>query len=112
MPAGPQLSILPWLSRLRVFAQIGYYADLKQLIEQAVEINSGRLATIVAHSLGALVALYFMAKQPSEWLQKHIGSFVTISAPWAGAVSTLKGTNLPEKALCATPLRSVQSMTS
>ena len=98
--ARPQLSILPQPSRLRLSAQTGYYADLKQLIEHAVEINSGRLATIVAHSQGALVALYFMAKQPSEWVRKHIGSFIAISAPWAGAVSTLKGTNAPN-APCA-----------
>ncbi|MCJ1279377.1 hypothetical protein MMC21_007201 [Puttea exsequens] len=58
----------PHLSRLRLSAQTGYYADLKQLIEHAVEINSSRLATLVAHSQGALVALYFMAKQPSRRL--------------------------------------------
>ena len=81
---------------------MGYYADLKQLIEHAVKTNSGRLATLVAHSQGALVALYFMTKQPSEWVRKHIGSFIAISAPWAGAVSTLKGTNAAHGALCMT----------
>ena len=67
-----------------------------------MEINSSRLATLVAHSQGALVALYFMAKQPSEWVRTHVGSFIAISAPWAGAVSTLKGTPAPKGALCAT----------
>ena len=86
-----------------LFAQTGYYANLKQLIEHAVELNSGRLATIVAHSQGALVALYFMTRQPSEWVRKHVGSFVAISAPWAGAVSTLKGTDSSPGALCVTP---------
>ena len=64
----------PHLSRLRLSAQTGYYADLKQLIEHAVEINSSRQATLVAHSQGALVALYFMAKQPSEWVRTHIAA--------------------------------------
>ena len=67
-----------------------------------MEINSGRLATVVAHSQGALVALYFMAKQPSKWVREHIGSFIAISAPWAGAVSTLKGTDAPKDARCTT----------
>ena len=71
--------------------QVGYYKNLTDLIEHAVDSNDGRQATIVAHSLGCLVSLYFITQQPSEWLQKHVNSFVAISAPWAGSITALKG---------------------
>ena len=71
--------------------QVGYYKNLTELIEHAVDSNDGRQATIVAHSLGCLVSLYFITQQPSEWLQKHVISFVAISAPWAGSITALKG---------------------
>ena len=72
--------------------QEGYYSDLAQLIEGAVARNGGRPATIVAHSLGCLVALYFLARRSSGWLQKHVSGLVAICGPWGGAVSSLKGT--------------------
>ena len=72
--------------------QEGYFADLAQLIEEAVASNGGRPATIVAHSLGCLVSLYFLARQSRQWLQKHVSGLVAISGPWGGAVSSLKGT--------------------
>ena len=71
--------------------QVGYYRNLTALIEHAVDSNDGRQATIVAHSLGCLVSLYFITQQPSEWLQKHVNSFVAVSAPWAGSITALKG---------------------
>ena len=71
--------------------QVGYYKNLTELIEHAVDSNDGRQATIVAHSLGCLVSLYFITQQPSEWLQKHVNSFVAVSAPWAGSITALKG---------------------
>ncbi|CAL5222795.1 g5211 [Coccomyxa viridis] len=71
--------------------QEGYFADLAELIEGAVASNGGRPATIVAHSLGCLVSLYFIARRSRQWLQKHISGLVAISGPWGGAVSSLKG---------------------
>ena len=72
--------------------QEGYYTALAQLIEGAVARNGGRPAIIVAHSLGCLVSLYFLARRSSGWLQKHVSGLVAISGPWGGAVSALKGT--------------------
>ncbi len=56
--------------------------------------NEGRQATIVAHSLGCLVSLYYIMQQPSEWLHQHVNSFIAISAPWAGSITALKGASL------------------
>lgn len=75
-----------------VFAmQVGYFQQLEELIEHAVESNDGRPAAIVAHSLGCLVSLYFLKGRPPTWLKKHVSRLVAISAPWGGAISSLKG---------------------
>lgn len=55
--------------------------------------NEGRPATIVGHSLGCLVSLYFIMGQDSDWLHKHVNSFIAISAPWAGSITALKGSH-------------------
>ncbi len=74
---------------------MGFYQNLTQLIEHAVASNEGRQATIVAHSLGCLVSLYYIMQQPSEWLHQHVNSFIAISAPWAGSITALKGAAPP-----------------
>ena len=90
----PSLHVVRALVRCqqdRLAVQVGYYANLTQLIEHAVESNDGRQATIIGHSLGCLVSLYFIMQQPTDWLHKHVDSFIAISAPWAGSITALKG---------------------
>ncbi len=72
---------------------MGFYDNLTQLVEHAVDSNEGRQVTIIGHSLGCLVSLYFIMQQPSDWLHKHVNSFIAISAPWAGSVTAMKGTS-------------------
>ena len=71
--------------------QVGFYANLTQLVEHAVDINDGRQVTIIGHSLGCLVSLHFIMQQPSDWLHKNVNSFIAISAPWAGSITAMKG---------------------
>lgn len=71
--------------------QVGFTANFTALVEHAVAGADGRRATIVAHSLGCLVSLYALQQQAPEWLQRHIGALVAISAPWEGSVTALKG---------------------
>ena len=73
--------------------QVGFYANLTQLVEHAVDNNDGRQVTIIGHSLGCLVSLYFIMQQPNDWLHKHVNSFIAISAPWAGSITAMKGTS-------------------
>ena len=72
-------------------AQVGFGQRFYSLIEHAVASNGDQPATIVAHSLGCLVSLYFLSRQEPPWLKRHVGALVAISGPWAGAVSGLKG---------------------
>ncbi|KAK9814182.1 hypothetical protein WJX72_001833 [[Myrmecia] bisecta] len=71
--------------------QVGFFQNLTNVVEAAVEKNAGRPALLVAHSMGCLVTLYFLMHQTAEWKAQHIQGFVAISAPWAGSVTALKG---------------------
>ena len=71
--------------------QVGFSSNFTALVEHAVAAAEGRRATVVAHSLGCLVSLYVLGSQAPEWLDKHIGALVAISAPWEGSVTALKG---------------------
>lgn len=71
--------------------QVGFFQNMTNLVEHAVESNEGQAATIVAHSLGCLVSLSFLTGKSQEWLDKHVSSLVAISAPWGGSVTALKG---------------------
>lgn len=71
--------------------QVGFGQQFYSLIERAVAANGDQPATVVAHSLGCLVSLYFLSRQEPAWLERNVGSLVAISGPWAGAVSGLKG---------------------
>jgi len=66
-----------------------YFTNLRRLIEGTVGSN-GQPAMLVAHSMGALVALTFLNDQTPEWKAKHIQTFVAISPPFAGSPKALK----------------------
>jgi lysophospholipase-3 len=72
-------------------AQVGFFGNLTRLIEEAVSNNDRQPATIVAHSLGCLVSVAFLTRQPPDWVAQHVDSLVAISGPWAGSVTALKG---------------------
>jgi lysophospholipase-3 len=71
--------------------QVGWFARLQQLVEQAVQQNNNRPAVFVAHSMGCLVSLYFLTRQSPDWRSKNVAGLVAISAPWEGSVTALKG---------------------
>lgn len=50
-----------------ILLQDGHFDRMRELIEHAVSINSGRPAVLVAHSMGGLVSLYFITRQSPEW---------------------------------------------
>ena len=81
--------------RYAACSQVGFGGNFTKLIEHAVAKNDGQPATIVAHSLGCLVSLYFLTRQEPAWLAAHVDSLVAISAPWEGSVTALKGARAP-----------------
>lgn len=71
--------------------QQGYYSQLQSLVETMYNDNSERV-TIVAHSMGGLVSLYFLNNVVNqEWKDRYINAYIPIAAPFAGSASALGG---------------------
>ena len=70
--------------------QRGYYANLKQLVETMYEQNNNTKVTLVVHSMGGPVSLYFLANMVNQqWKDQYIHSYVTLAGAWNGANSGL-----------------------
>ena len=71
--------------------QRGYYSQLQSLVETMYNDNSERV-TIVAHSMGGLVSLYFLNNVVNqEWKDQYINAYIPIAAPFGGTASALGG---------------------
>ena len=71
----------------------GYYRRLKELIERMYEENGNKKVTIVAHSMGGPVSLYFLtsiADITQKWKDKYISSYITLSGAWSGGNKALE----------------------
>ena len=66
-----------------------YLKKLKALIEETFSINGNQPVVLVCHSLGCPYSLIFLNQQTSDWKDKYLRAWLTISAPWGGAVKTL-----------------------
>ncbi|KAK9841450.1 hypothetical protein WJX74_006021 [Apatococcus lobatus] len=71
--------------------QVGFFTNLTLLVEAAVEGNEGSKATIVAHSMGALATTFWLSRKGDAWVDQHIAAFISVSAPWQGSPTALKG---------------------
>lgn len=74
----------PYDFRYAPHSQIEYFHRLAHLIEETYEINGNQKVAIMTHSMGGLYGLYFLNRQPQEWKDHYIHSFIAISAPWGG----------------------------
>ncbi|XP_048569479.1 lecithin-cholesterol acyltransferase-like 1 [Triticum urartu] len=72
-------------------SQVGsaYLERLRLLVESACAANGGRPAILMAHSLGGLYALQFLARAAPAWRAAHVKRLVTLSAPWGGSVQEM-----------------------
>ncbi|XP_063333771.1 group XV phospholipase A2 [Pelmatolapia mariae] len=66
-----------------------YFLALQKMIEEMVE-KAGEPVVLIAHSMGNLYTLYFLNQQPQAWKDRYIKAFVSLGAPWAGVVKTLR----------------------
>ncbi len=64
--------------------RIGYYEKVKQLIEKMNEKSTDKVS-IVSHSFGGPVILYFLNNMISQdWKDKYIKTFIPLSGAWSG----------------------------
>ena len=90
----------------------GYYHQLKATIEDMYNSNGRTKVTLVVHSMGGLVSLHFLTGFSGinqAWKDKYIHAYVTLSAPWSGAVAALQtvisgARDLPDLLLFASDL--------
>lgn len=45
---------------------------------------------LLGHSMGCHNVLFFLNQQPQAWKDKYIRGFISLGAPWGGAVKTLR----------------------
>eukprot|EP00731_Ephydatia_muelleri_P011559 Em0006g453a len=63
----------------------GYYAKVKSLIEEMYSSNGGRKVTLVTHSMGGPVTLFFLNNVVTQqWKNTYIYAFVPIAGAWSG----------------------------
>ena len=64
---------------------LGYYSELTKLIEQMYKDGGNKKVTIVAHSMGGPVTLYFLNNVVNQgWKDKYIHAFVPLAGAWSG----------------------------
>ena len=69
----------------------GYYGQLKSLVEQMYASNGNRKVTLVAHSMGGPVTLFFLNNVVSQqWKNTYIYAFVPIAGAWSGGNKILQ----------------------
>ena len=69
----------------------GYYNNLKSLIEQMYTSNGGRKVTLVSHSMGGPVTLFFLNNVVTQqWKNTYIYAFVSIAGAWSGGNKILQ----------------------
>ena len=70
--------------------RIGYYSRVQSLIETMYNSSGGEKVTLVVHSMGGIVSLYFLNEVvPQQWKDMYINAWVTLSGAWSGGNSVL-----------------------
>ncbi|KAM6430746.1 phosphatidylcholine-sterol acyltransferase isoform 1-T1 [Liasis olivaceus] len=79
----------PYDWRLGPTEQEEYYCKLRALIEEMFETYQ-KPVFLIGHSLGSLQVLYFLVQQPQHWKDHFIQGFISLGAPWGGAVKAMR----------------------
>lgn len=66
-----------------------YLVKLRELVEEMYEQYQKRVY-LLGHSMGCHYVLYFLNQQPQIWKDKYIKGFISLGAPWGGAVKPLR----------------------
>jgi len=69
---------------------VDYIRNLQTLIETAYQENGQQKVVLIGHSMGNLYILYLLNHLPQSWKDHYIRSFVSLAAPWGGAVKTIR----------------------
>ena len=71
--------------------QMGYYSSVKKLIEKMYKDSGNTRVTLVVHSMGGPVGLYFLNNiVDQDWKDAYIHAFVPLAGAWSGGNLILK----------------------
>ncbi|XP_006641384.2 phosphatidylcholine-sterol acyltransferase [Lepisosteus oculatus] len=79
----------PYDWRIAPNEQEEYFAKLKELVEQMYS-EYQQPVYLLGHSMGSNYILYFLNEQPQHWKDRYIKGFISLGAPWGGAVKPLR----------------------
>eukprot|EP00731_Ephydatia_muelleri_P005234 Em0002g1410a len=69
----------------------GYYSNVKALIEKMYKDGGNKKVTLVAHSMGGPVTLYFLNNVVTQaWKDTYVNAFVTLAGAWSGGSVAVK----------------------
>lgn len=66
-----------------------YLTKLQKLVEEMYD-QYQEPVYLLGHSMGCHYVLYFLNHQPQAWKDKYIRGFISLAAPWGGAVKALR----------------------
>ncbi|KAL8194606.1 UNVERIFIED_CONTAM: hypothetical protein K2H54_025932 [Gekko kuhli] len=66
-----------------------YFHNLRALVEEMHDAYQKRVF-LMGHSLGNILILYFLLQQPQDWKDHFVQGFISLGAPWGGAVKSLR----------------------
>ena len=70
---------------------MSYYSGLKKLVEEMYAANGMTRVTLIAHSMGGPVSLYFLNNIVNQtWKDTYIHAYIPVAAAWDGAVVALE----------------------
>ncbi|KAF5904047.1 phosphatidylcholine-sterol acyltransferase, partial [Clarias magur] len=69
--------------------QAEYFKHLKSLVEEMHD-EYKQPVHLLGHSMGSLYILYFLNRQSQAWKDRYVKSFISLGAPWGGAVRSLR----------------------
>ena len=70
---------------------MGYYSRVRQLIEEMYAESHNTKVTLVVHSMGGPVTLYFLNNVVDQaWKDKYIHAFVPLAGAWSGGNKALQ----------------------
>lgn len=89
-----------------------WFSQLKYLIEYAFKLNNETKVTLLAHSMGAPMVLYFLQQQKQVWKDKYISRIITLNGAWGGTVQSIEaiaeGYNFGSNVVSQDEMRMVQ----
>lgn len=87
---GTGIRAAPYDFRLAPRSNPDYFGRLAQLVEETHALNGNTSVVLMAHSMGCLYSLYFLAQQPAAWKAQYLHAYMPFSGVWGGTAKIMR----------------------